>query len=140
MVWSLPLLTAAEGGLAITSFTSTNACTTPESWKRLPQGDSLGKVVVFKSQHRPHMRSENDPPLSALWRGNARAHRDDNQASLRAVNRGLIAISVDGHGGGGSQRGAGFHSHRRLSSPRAETVQGFGFGFRGFLKRRAPLG
>ena len=42
---------------------------TPESWKRLPKVDSLCKAVVFKSQHRPQTRSGNDPPLSALWRG-----------------------------------------------------------------------
>ena len=31
--------------------------------------NALRKAAVFKSQHRPHRRSENDPPRSALWRG-----------------------------------------------------------------------
>jgi len=45
------------------------ARTTPESLKRLPKVNSLCTAAVFKRQYRPRRRPDNDPPLSAVWRG-----------------------------------------------------------------------
>ena len=46
--------------------------TTPESWKTLPKVNYLCKFAVFRSQHHPQRRSEQDPLLSAFWRGTVR--------------------------------------------------------------------
>ena len=53
--------------------------TTPESWNVFPKVNTTCKAVVSKSQYRSHKRSENDPPLSALWRGTVSNQAVSNQ-------------------------------------------------------------